>query len=124
VRLLIDEMYPPVIAERLREVGHDAVCVVERSELVGQDDREVWRFAATQRRAIVTENAADFLAISKEASSSGHASPSLVITSNRSFPRHPRSFIGRALRAFGAFCDAHPDDDPQAGAVYWLRPVP
>lgn len=123
MKLLIDEMYLPVIAERLRTAGHDAVSVVDQSDLVGQHDLEIWRFAVAHRRAVVTENAADFLAISKKASTVGEASPSLIITSNRSFPGHPHSFIGRAMRAFAAFCDDHPDDDAQAGAVYWLRPI-
>jgi predicted nuclease of predicted toxin-antitoxin system len=123
LKLLVDEMYPPVIAGRLRATGHDAVSAIEQAGLVGADDLQVWRFAVEHRRAIVTENAADFLAISKQACSIGDAASSLVITSNRSFPRHPRSFVGRAVRALAAFCDEHPDDDQQAGAVYWLRPL-
>lgn len=116
-------MYPPAIAQRLRTAGHDVLSVVEQPELVGRDDLEVWRDAATHRRAVVTENAADFLAISKQASAAGEVSPSPVVTSNRSFPRHARSFIGRAVRALARFCDEHPDDDLQAGAIYWLRPI-
>lgn len=123
MKLLIDEMYPPVIAERLRQAGHDAVSVLERSDLVGQDDAEIWRFATADRRAVVTENASDFLAISRQAISVGQASPSLVITSNRSFPRHPRSFLGRAVLALSAFCAQHQADDAQAGVVHWLRPI-
>lgn len=123
MRLLVDEMFPPVIAERLRVVGRDVLSVLGQPELIGSEDLEIWRFAAAHRRAIVTENAADFLALSKQASAAGEASPSLIITSNRSFPRHPRSLIGRAVRALAAFCDEHPDEDPQAGAAHWLRPI-
>lgn len=123
MKLLIDEMYPAVIAERLRTAGHDAIAVVEQEDLVGQHDLGIWQFAVARRRAILTENAADFLAISRHASALGEGSPSLIITSNRAFPRHRRSFIGRAIRALDAFCDAHPDDDAQAGAVYWLNPI-
>ena len=123
MRLLIDEMYPPVIAKRLRVTARDVLSVLEQPELIGSNDLVVWQFAAAHRRAIVTENAADFLAISKQASAASEASPSLIITSNRSLPRHPRSFVGRAVRALASFCDEHPDDDAQAGAVYWLRPI-
>lgn len=123
MKLLIDELYPRVIAERLRADGYDALSVVEQPDLAGRDDLEVSQFATEHRRAIFTENAADFRAISKQASAAGEASPSLIITSNRSFPRHSRSFVGRAMRALAAFCDEHPEDDAQAGAVFWLRPV-
>lgn len=123
MKLLIDEMYPPVIAERLRSAGHDAVSVIELTDLVGQDDAQVGDFALADNRAVVTENAADFLALAKERSTLGQASPTLVITSNRSFPRHAASFIGQAIRALVGFCDTHPEDDPQAGAVHWLRPT-
>lgn len=123
MRLLIDEMYPPVIAERLRRTGHDAVSVIELPDLIGHDDAQVCDFAISDRRAIVTENAADFLVLVKQRTAVADAAPSLVITSNRTFPRHSRSFIGRAVRALAAFCEEHPDDDPEAGAVHWLRPL-
>lgn len=122
MRLLIDEMYSPVIAQRLRDAGHDAVSVSELSGLVGQDDARVCEVAVTDRRAIVTENAADFLALVRQRGANGQPAPSLVITTNRSFPRHAQAFVGRAIRALAAFCKAHPEDDPQAGAVHWLRP--
>jgi predicted nuclease of predicted toxin-antitoxin system len=123
LKLLIDEMYPPVIAERLREAGHDAISVLDHPDVVGQDDLRVWEFAASNRRAIVTENAADFLFITRSQPAVGDAVPTLIVTSNRSFSRHQGSFIGRALRALSALCDEHPDDDPQVGAVHWLRPI-
>lgn len=122
MRLLIDEMYPPLIAERLRQAG-DAVSVIELADLIGQDDAQVCDFAISDRRAVVTENAADFLVVVKQRAAVGDSAPSLVITSNRTFPRHSRSFVGRAVRALTAFCEAHPDDDPEAGAVHWLRPL-
>lgn len=123
MKLLIDEMYPPVIAERLRQAGHDAVSVIELADLIGQDDTQVCEFTVSSTRSVVSENAADFLALVKERSALGHPAPSLLITSNRAFPRHARSFVGRAIRALAAFCDAHPEDDPQAGAVHWLRSI-
>ena len=123
MKLLIDEMYPRAIAERLRQVGHDAVSVTEDADLVGLDDAAVCDLAVSSRRAVVTENAADFLRIVKHRAANGERVPTLVITSNRSFPRHSRSFLGRAVRALASFCNAHGEDDPQAGAVHWVRPI-
>ena len=123
MRLLIDEMYPPAIAERLRAAGHDAVSVLELRDIVGQDDAQVCERAVADRRAVVTENAVDFLALVKGRAGVGDPAPTLLITSNRSFPRHQRSFVGRALRSLVAFCESHPEEDPQGGAVHWLRPI-
>jgi predicted nuclease of predicted toxin-antitoxin system len=59
---LIDEMFPPAVAELLRETyGHDAVQVVEIG-LRGVEDDQVAAVARSQGRAVVTENAADLAA--------------------------------------------------------------
>ena len=121
MKLLLDEMYPRTVAERLRHAGHDAVAVTEHAELTGLDDAAVCEVAVSTGRVVVTENAADFLRIVQGRAASGEPTPTLLITSNRSFPRHTRSFIGRAVRALGSFCDDHAGDDAQAGAVHWLR---
>jgi predicted nuclease of predicted toxin-antitoxin system len=122
VKLLIDEMYPAVIAERLRLAGHDASAVSEDPSTAGLDDNAVFDLAVEGRRAVVTENAADFVRIAREHAAAGGPVPTLVMTSNRSFPRHSRAFVGRAVRALTELCVEHPGDDPQAGAVHWLRP--
>ncbi|MHB2022666.1 MAG: DUF5615 family PIN-like protein [Mycobacteriales bacterium] len=123
MKLLIDEMYPPIVAAQLRRAGHDVMSIAEDPELAGLEDTAVRNLAVATQRAVVTENAADFLPILRERSVAGLPVPTLIATSNRSFPRHVRSFVGRAVRALGSFCDAHTDDDPQAGAVHWLRPT-
>jgi predicted nuclease of predicted toxin-antitoxin system len=55
VKLLLDEMLSPGIAEQLRERGHDvqAIAASEHAEL---DDPEVLDIARSQRRAVVTNN--------------------------------------------------------------------
>lgn len=116
-------MHPPVIAERLRGRGHDALAVVEAAGGLGLNDDEVCASAVAARRAVVTENASDFLRVAAHRGAAGEAMPTLIITANRSFPRHHRTFIGRAGRALAEFCVEHPEDDLQAGAVFWLRPV-
>lgn len=62
MRFLLDEMFPPAAAEHLRdEFGHDALHVVEAG-LSGTADTEVAAAARAERRAVVTENVADFAA--------------------------------------------------------------
>jgi predicted nuclease of predicted toxin-antitoxin system len=63
VKLLLDEMYPRQLAERLRNGGHDVVGVVERGDLVGRPDLEIARWAREQERVVVTENVVDFVSL-------------------------------------------------------------
>lgn len=122
MRLLIDEMFPPAIAEQLRKAGHDAVSVREDPEARALGDSAVCDLALSAGRALVTENAADFLRVLRSRAATGDPVPALVITSNRSFPRHSDSFVGQAVRALGAFCETHQGADVASGAVYWLQP--
>lgn len=60
MRFLLDEMYPPQAAVVLREQhGHDAVHVVQVG-LGATDDAVIAAVARAERRAMVTENVADF----------------------------------------------------------------
>ena len=123
MRLLIDEMYPPAVAEQLRQAGHDAVSIHDDPNTRGPDDSAVCSLALSAGRAVVTENAADFLLSLKYMVAAGEPAATLVITSNRSFPRHSASFMGQAARALCAFCETHKGADAAAGAVYWLQPI-
>ena len=59
---LIDEMFPPAVAELLRDnYGRDAVHVGEVG-LRAADDTQVAATARAEGRAVVTENVADFAA--------------------------------------------------------------
>jgi predicted nuclease of predicted toxin-antitoxin system len=122
VKLLIDEMYPPAIAEQLRKAGHDAISVQEDPGARALDDSAVCGLALSAGRAVVSENAADFLRILRYRAATGEPAPALVITSNRSFPRRSASFVGQAVRALCAFCETHQEADAASGAVYWLQP--
>ncbi len=62
MRFLIDEMFPPATAVFLRDqFDHDAVHVGEVG-LSGVDDSVIAAVARSERRALVTENVADFAA--------------------------------------------------------------
>lgn len=58
---LLDEMFPAAAAEFLRELGHDAVHVMEIG-LAATEDVQVADAARAEARAVVTENVADFAA--------------------------------------------------------------
>lgn len=61
MRLLLDEMYAPVIAAELRARGHDVVSVHEADPVLsGAPDDEVLKAAGPGERALVTENVRDY----------------------------------------------------------------
>lgn len=97
MKLLLDEMWPPAIAAALRERGHDTVAVAERSDLRGQSDEVVFAEALADARAIVTENVVDYRPLAAAALRAGRASPTLILTSNRAYPRASRRTAGRLV---------------------------
>ena len=66
VRLLLDEMYPPALADRLCQYGHDVVAVAARADLVGLDDAAVLEAATVEERCLVTENVRDFAVLIRQ----------------------------------------------------------
>lgn len=120
MRLLLDEHYSPEIARALRERGHDVELVKERADLVGLSDREVWERARSEGRALVTENAADFMLLVREAAAEGEDHFGVVFSSPRSLPRG-RATIGVFVESVDALLRERPADDGLLNQVYWLR---
>ena len=122
MRLLLDEHYSPRIAVELRRRGHDVVAAPERPELRGIADTALFALLVSERRAIVTENAADFLPIVRGATVRGTDHFGLILTSPRQFPRTSRA-IGRLVEALDVFLVARPAEDALRGQSWWLEPV-
>src|SRR5260370_8006238 len=59
-RLLLDEMFSPAIAAALRDLGQDVIAVAERGELRAMSDDDVFAWAISQRRWLLTQNVKDF----------------------------------------------------------------
>jgi Domain of unknown function (DUF5615) len=70
-RLLLDEMYPPALADLLREQGHDALAVAALPHLAGSPDEVVLETAAREARCLVTENIRDFTVLSRHMNHGG-----------------------------------------------------
>jgi predicted nuclease of predicted toxin-antitoxin system len=119
VRLLLDEMFVPAIAEALRARGHDVVAVLERADLRGQDDDVVFEAAQHLGRALVTENVRDLRPIAARLASAGSVHHGLILTTNRRFPRaHPRT-TGRLVVALGALLESEGAREPSSREI-WL----
>ncbi len=116
MKLLLDEMWPPAIAAALRERGHDVVAVAERSDLRGKPDEVIFAEALADARAIVTENVVDYRPLASAAIRVGRASPTLIFTSNRTYPRASRRTAGRLVTALDSLLSAGRPPE----AEHWL----
>jgi predicted nuclease of predicted toxin-antitoxin system len=117
--LVLDEMFPAVIATALRDKGFDVVAVQEHPELRALSDAAVFEAAQQQRRAIVTEDVGDFLPLDANAHAQGRPHFGLILTSPVSMPRHGRGFVGTLTRALESFLGDHTGDE-QHSAIWWL----
>lgn len=110
-RLALDEMYSPVIARALRELGYDVVAVADRADLRAMTDAEIFTWAAAQRRWLLTENVKDLRPMLLRAMQAGTPATGILFTSNRSFPRS-RKNPGPLISALHAWLNTGPPQAP------------
>lgn len=112
LRLLLDEMYPAGLAERLRAAGVDTVAVLDIHDLVAATDVDVLQWSHQAGRAVVTENVRHLQPLATTATHSG-----LVLLHG---PRWPRTNAGQARIAAGLVAlDGSGYRQPE---VRWLQP--
>lgn len=119
MRLLLDEHYSPRIAQQLRRRGHDVVSVSERADLIGVSDSDLLRLAAAERRAIVTENVADFVELTRHFAAREDDHVGVIFTSSR-FPRS-RATIGVFVRQLRRFLRVRQQDTALLNQIHWLE---
>jgi len=121
LRLLLDEHFPPEIAERLREdLGHDVVSVSGTLRLEGKADAFLLDHAAGERRAIVTQDIRDFAALHSRYLQQDRTHYGIVFAPSRRFSRNKRH-IGEIVRALNIFMRSHPLEDTMKDAIHWLQ---
>lgn len=122
MRLLLDEMYAPRIAEQLCARGRDVASVhdPEYRALEGEPDEEVWAAALAADRVLVTENVQDFRRIETDALASAQPAARLIFTTDRQFPRGDPATIGRLVTALDALVIA----EPELATSLFLKPTP
>lgn len=109
--LLLDELFSPVIAADLRQLGHDVIAVADRPDLRSKSDEEIFAWAGAEKRWLLTENVKDFRPIMLRALSAGTPGCGLLFTSSRAFPRS-RKNPGSLVRALDAWLTAGPPAPP------------
>jgi hypothetical protein len=122
VRLCLDEHYSARIPEALRDRGHDVIAVSERPELRGLGDRELLTVLQADKRALLTENVADFMPLLHELAARREDHWGVVFSSPVSMPRGSRT-IGSFVEALDGFLAQRPADDGLLNQVSWLQPA-
>ncbi len=101
VRLLLDEMISPRVAQQLRRRGHDVESVAERSDLVGASDDDLLTHAAGEERLLVTLNVADFIALDRDWRTQRRDHGGIVIIASGAFPQD-RSLVGALVTSLAS----------------------
>ncbi|WP_432957810.1 DUF5615 family PIN-like protein [Micromonospora haikouensis] len=111
--LLLDEMYPPALAQKLCAQGHDVVAALDvEVGLASRSDDDVLAWAARNDRCVVTENVRDFARLAPIVPHAG-----IIFVSAQRFPR-----TGRGLALLGDTLDQvlAAGNLPPEGGVTWL----
>lgn len=118
MKLLLDAMYTPVIAEQLRRLGHDVIAAKEDLRLANLRDDVLFAAAQADGRAFVTENLKDFVPIDREYRQRGENHYGLILTTDHGFRRGTEGHIGHLVRALDAFL--REDVERLPGWIHWL----
>lgn len=119
MKLLLDEMYAPVIAQELRVRGHDVAVAVEREDLAGKSDDDLFAAAQAERRAVMTENVRDFLPLAR-AWQLREPHWGLLLTTNRRHPRAQPGTVGRLVTALHGLLVEESDHRAPSSREWWL----
>lgn len=107
MKALLDEQLSPRIAELLRDRGHDVQAVVDRRDLAGRSDRLILEIAASEERAVITNNVKDFRPLAAERLARGEAHAGLILLpSMRSRTRDAVEMLADAIEQI---LGEHPD---------------
>src|SRR5690606_23747726 len=109
------------ISDQLRERGHDVLGTPEEAGLRGMSDPDLFAEAQRQKRALVTENVADYLALDAEYRGRQVPHWGLALTNNRTFPRGKASTVGALVKALDELLRQTPAPVGPSSFVTWLQ---
>jgi hypothetical protein len=115
VKLLLDEMHAPSIADALAEYSWDVVAVAAEAELRGMSDEDLLAHAAAAERVLVTENVADFVLLATRWTGEGRTHSGLLFTHPKRFNRATLAYPGNLIAALRRFLN-----DPPVGGESWI----
>lgn len=118
MRLLLDEHIDPVIAEQLRQRGHDVVAVAADDALRGSTDVTLIELAAKEHRAVVTYDIRGFTRLFEDRITLGLETAGIVLISPRAYPADKAR--GLLVRDLNRLLEMYPLPDGIAGRTVWL----
>ena len=128
MRLLLDEMWTPTIALELRKRDFDVVAISEPAHMgryAGISDDRVFAQAQEDRRAIVTDNIADYELARREWESRGQLHHGLIYALNPPFNRHRgERVIGQMVGALAHFLSSPVAAQEPLNRAHYLRATP
>lgn len=116
-RLLLDEMFSPLVAQILTTRGIDCIAVGSDPILKGRPDHALLQFAADQKRVIVTADIRDFELARAERRSRRLANPGAIWVSSAAFGTD-RRLVGRLADALEEAARGHAASS--GGGSTWL----
>ncbi len=119
MRLLLDEMFSPSIAEQLRRRGHDVIASLEHDELRGLSDETLLELTAAERRVIVTHDVGDFSQLTLRFAAEERRHNGVILVPPRRFPA-TKFGIGKLVRALDVIFEVYPRDDDLLNDHIWL----
>ena len=119
VKLLLDEMLSPAIAQELRSRGHDVLAVGGDRDREGMSDPEVMAWARTEHRAVVTNNLRDFRPLHHEAITPGGPGHYGMVFMPGSY-RRTKDDTGRIIAALQTMLAQYPGEKDLANGETWL----
>jgi hypothetical protein len=121
VWLLVDGHFSPLVAAPLHEREHDMRAPADDARVRQLSDEALLEHAVAGLRALLTNNARDFLPIVGQWARAGRDHHGLLLTFDRSMPRD-RKRIGRFVVTLDALLSQHRDEGAFQNRVFWLTP--
>ena len=121
MKLLLDEMISPRIARELRGHGHDAQAIKhDRPDLASLGDRAIVRLMAVERRAIVTNDIADFQQIHDRLLAMGEEHHGMIFTFDATLPR-TKAAIPQWVETLSNLLAEYRDEDALRNRIHHLE---
>ena len=118
MKLLLDEMHAPAAAAQLIDQGWDVTAVAGSANLRGMPDEDLLAVAARQRRAIVTENIANFSILNNHWTAEGQDHSGIIFTSPSRFHRASLAYPGNLITALDTLLTDFRDQG--SSWIWWL----
>jgi predicted nuclease of predicted toxin-antitoxin system len=119
LKLLLDEMLSPVIAEQLRARGHDVEPIKGNPLHEALSDEDVLELARAEHRAVVTDNVVDFRPLHHGAITPGGPGHFGIVFMAGDY-RRTRADVGRIVTALQANLVRYPGEADLANGETWL----